>query len=267
MLSSPVHVRTAVSPKQLLATASLALAVFLLAPLSAGAVSFTLEDQSNKGVNVRLTADLTIVGDILTLVLTNDSMNHSGGASPSLNPDDLLTSFYFDVFNGVSRPTLTYATAVGDVCTVDDALPDDCSLVDKENDLRAFVAKDGTWQFRDGLSQTAGASTLTFGVGTAGNNSLMPNGFMGNIVGRFDYGIYAGDVTTNNLENFQPLATESITFTWSGATGFTDADIVDKVLFGLGTQPDSTHQAPEPGAVALLLLGLGGLALRARGRR
>jgi hypothetical protein len=253
---------------QLLRLFLLALALLLVTSSASWAVSFTFEDTTpDTNVDVRFTADITIVGDTLTLVLTNDSLNHVNGPSPSMNPNDLLTSFYFDVFDGISRPTLTYTGATGDVCTVDDTGPDDCSVVDKEGDLRAFVAGDDTWQFKDGLSLMFGADTLTFGVGTAGNNSLSPNGFQGNIVDGFDYGLYAGDVTTNNLTNFQPLATGSITFTWTGtlAGGFTDADIADEVVFGLGTQPDSTGFVPEPGL--LLGMGLAGLAWHVRRRR
>ena len=122
---------------------------------------------------------------------------------------------------------------------------------------------DNTWQFRDDTNLQFGNDPLTFAVGTVGNNSFGTNGFSGNIVDGFDYALYAGDVTTNNLENSQPLATGSITFTWTGATGFTDADIVDEVVFGLGTQPDSFGFVPEPS----LLLGLGVLALAWRARR
>ena len=186
------------------------LTLYLL-PVGANAVSFTFEDTTpNTSIDVRFTADLSISGDTLTLVLTNDSLNHVNGASPSLNPNDLLTSFYFDVFDGFSRPTLTYTSATGDVCLTDQSAADDCSVVDKENDLRAFVAFDDTWQFRDSLTFQPGSATLSFGVGTAGNNSLMPHGFMGNIVDGFDYGLYAGDATTANL-NGDLLTTGSIT--------------------------------------------------------
>ena len=239
------------------------LAVLLL-PTSSLGVSFTFEGTTpDTSIDVRFTADLTIAGDTLTLVLTNDSLNHVNGASPSLNPNDVLSSFYFDVFDGANRPTLTYASAVGDVCLTSMAGADDCSVVDKEADLRAFVANDDTWQFRDGLTYQPGSETLTFGVGTAGNNSLTPNGFMGNIVDGFDYGIYAGDATTPNL-NGDLLTTGSIIFTWSGATGFTDADISNQAVFGLGTQPDSTGFVPEPSTGLLLAAGLLGLARRRR---
>jgi hypothetical protein len=230
------------------------------------AVSFTFEDTTpDTFVDVRFTADLSISGDILTLVLTNDSLNHVDGASPSLNPNDLLSSFYFDVFDGFSRPSLTYTGASGDVCLTDSGAADDCSVVDKEADLRAFIGGDDTWQFRDDTTLGFGADTLTFAVGTVGNNSFNPNGFNGSVVNGFDYSLYAGDATTANLDG-DLLTTGSITFTWSGATGFTDADIADEVVFGLGTQPDSFGFVPEPGTGLLLGMGLLGLAWNGRRR-
>ena len=243
-----------------------ALGFAVLASGPAGAVNFTFEGTTpDTLVDVKFTADLSISGDTLTLVLANDSLSHVNGPSPSLNPNDLLTSFYFDVFNGVSRPTLTYTGASGDVCLTSSGGPDNCGIVDKENDLRAFVAGDNTWQFKNNLSLQFGSDTLTFGVGTAGNNSLTPNGFNGNVVDGLDYGLYAGDVSTQNLDN-RLLATGSITFTWSGATGFSDADIADEVVFGLGTQPDSTGFVPEPATALLLGAGLFALGLRSRRR-
>ena len=95
-----------------------------LLPAGAEAVPFTFEGTTpDTLIDVKFIADLSIAGDTLTLVLTNDSLNHVNGASPSLNPNDLLTSFYFDVFDGFSRPTLTYATAVGDVCASIHTIP------------------------------------------------------------------------------------------------------------------------------------------------
>ena len=239
-----------------------------LAPAGAKAVPFEFEDTTpDTSVDVRFTADLSITGDTLTLVLTNDSLNFDEGnsPSPSLNPNDLLTSFYFDVFDGFNRPTLTYTGASGDVCLTDQNAADDCTVVDKENDLRAFNNFDDTWQFRDDTTLSFGADTLTFGVGTVGNNSLSPNGFNGAVVDGMDYGLYAGDVTTANLNN-RLLTTGSITFTWSGATGFDDGDIAHEVVFGLGTQPDSFGFIPEPGTGLLLGAGLLGLAWHRRRR-
>lgn len=44
------------------------------------------------------------------------------------------------------------------------------------------------------------------------------------------------------------------TLTYTGVSGYTEANIVDKVVFGLGTTPDAsfTVSVPEPGTCALL---------------
>jgi hypothetical protein len=212
---------------------------------------------------VKFEADLTIAGNNLTIVLKNDSQSLAPPAS-TLNPADLLTSFYFDIFNGSTRPTLTYTGATGDVCFTKKNQADDCGVVDKGGDLRAFVANDNTWQFKSGLTLQPGTDLLTFGLGTAGNNSLTPNNFNGNIVDGFDYGIYAGDVSTQNLHTTLLVKTMA-TFTFSGVSGFTEADISDQALFGLGTQPDSFGLVPEPATASLLGFGL--LALAASRRR
>jgi len=234
--------------------------VLLLTPSLASGVNFTFEGTTpNTLVDVRFMADLSITGDDLALTLTNDSLNHGSGSSPTLNPNDLLTSFYFDVFNGLSRPTLVYTGATGDVCLTSRTSADDCTVVDQEADLRAFSNGDNTWQFRDSLTLLPGTETLAFGLGTAGNSDLSPNNFQGSIVDGMDYGIYAGDITTANLNN-RLLVNETITFIFSGATGFSDADISEEVMFGLGTRPDSTGLVPEPATSLLLCLGLIGLA-------
>jgi hypothetical protein len=235
-------------------------------PATAGAtVTYTFEGTTpDTLVDFSFQADLTISGDNLTVVLSNNSMSLIP-PSPTLNPNDLLTSFYFEIIDGLNnRPTLTYVSASGDVYLGDQNNVDPLSAAGAN--LKAVIAGDDTWQFRQGLTMQFGNDVLSFGMGTAGNNSLSPNGFMGNIVDGLDYGIYAGDITTANLDG-KLLVKGPATFNFTGVSGYTEADFSDEALFGLGTQPDSTAFVPEPGTFALACTGLVSLGLGHRHRR
>ncbi|MHC4761489.1 MAG: XDD4 family exosortase-dependent surface protein [Planctomycetota bacterium] len=83
------------------------------------------------------------------------------------------------------------------------------------------------------------------------------NNFNGNITGGIDYSIYAPPIDTANLNNVE-LVRDSAIFTFTGVSGYTEADIVDLYAFGLGTAPDSLL-IPEPATLAIL--GLGSLVL------
>jgi len=259
------------------ALVSLATTLALVPTVSNATTSFLFNSTTpDTLVDIRFKADLTISGNNLTVVLTNDSLNHTDGASPSLNKNDLLSSFYFDIFNGTTRPTLTYTGATGNVCIFLNAAIDNCAVTQEpgdgssESDLRATVANDDGWQFKQSLTLVMASAPLTFGIGTAGNNSLSPNNFMGNVVDGIDYAIYAGTPGTatesgagSSLQG-QYLVHNTATFTFTGVSGYTEAHIGEKALFGLGTQPDSTGLVPEPSTGALFALGLVGLAQRRR---
>ena len=265
------------------------LALCLAPATSEATVTFEWEGQSNKGVNVLVSAGLTFSGNNLTIVLTNDSQNHSEGGADSANPDDLLTSFYFDIFDGNSRPTLTYTGASGDLWTlINGGLDTD----ETNKDLRAFNDGDGSYQFKDTFSTginggncmtmpgqgcwtdkdgvpeplLIGNGELHFGLGTAGNKQNLPNhdGFNGTVVDGMDYGIFSGDdIEAASLNNLLAVK-DSITFTFTGVSGFDEADIADEALFGFGTRPDSMGYVPEPSTGLLLAAGLLGLAWRGR---
>ena len=213
-------------------------------------------------VEASVQAEFTISGDLLTVVLTNTSMSLAP-ASSTLNPADLLTSLYFDIENSLGdRPTLTYVSATGDVYMAAQTTTD--ALVASDADLMAVDPGDDTWQFKSGLALPVGGDLLTFGIGTAGNSGLDPNGFNGNIVGGFNYGIYAGDISTHNLDGTL-LVKETATFRFTGVGGFTEADISSTGLFGFGTEPETVTSTPEPGTFAMVGLGL--LAMNRVGRR
>lgn len=197
---------------------------------------------SSTNVQVSFEAHMTISGNNLSIVLINNS------PVSSLNPNDTLGSFYFDAICGGVRPALSYNTAVGAVWWADANAPD--TLINPAGNLKATAAGDNTWQFRTmnpGLSPFMG-----YGIGTVGNNGLSPNNFMGNIVDGRDYSIYKGEITTNNLD-MNNLVKEQATFTFTGVSGCTEADISLVSAFGMGTAPDSIEFSPEPATLGLLL--------------
>ncbi|MEN8127561.1 MAG: XDD4 family exosortase-dependent surface protein [Planctomycetota bacterium] len=226
--------------------------VILLCGVSAANATIILSASgiSAKGVDVTFEAQLTISGDILTVILINDS------PVDSLNPDDVLGSFYFDILDGDGmRPVLAYNSATGDTYKGVKNGPD--ILLETGADLQAFVSGDDSWQFK--TFDEAFSPFLGFGIGTVGNSGLFPNGFDGNIVDGVDFAIYTGEITTQPLVNPDYLVKDTATFTFTGLTGFTEADILPEFAFGLGTAPDSLL-TPEP--ATMVLLGLGGLVLR-----
>ena len=212
-------------------------------------VMFTASGTSAKGVDVTFEAQLSISGDFLTVILTNNS------PVDSLNPDDVLGSFYFDILNDSAiRPTLSYSSAIGD--TYKGVKNGSDTLLEVGADIQALVAKDYSWQFK--TFDVSFNPFLGFGIGTVGNNNLFPNGFNGNIVDGIDFAIYKGDITTQSLVNPDHLVKDKAIFTFTGLTGFVETDIQPSFAFGLGTAPDSLL-IPEPST--LYLLGLGAFAL------
>lgn len=201
---------------------------------------------SSAGVPVAFEAQLSIAGGNLTIVLTNTS------PVDSLNPNDVLGSYYFDIVDGFNnRPTLTYTSATGNVFLADKDAAD--TLQNANADLRALAAGDNTWQYR--TMDPSLTPFLGFGVGTVGNSNVAPNNFQGNIVSGIDFSIFKGDISTANLDG-RLLVKETATFTFSGLTGFIEADIAPLAAFGLGTSPDTFLFTPAPGSLVLLSAGM-----------
>lgn len=234
----------------LLMIIGLCLVLFIYGFASATIID-TVKGVSVTGDNVIFESQFSIQKDTLTLTIFNISPDSSN------SPDDLLSSFFFDIKNAAGiRPNLILQSAVGDVYKTNKNNAD--SLQSSNLDLIATSKKTGTWQYRT-LDSSANPS-LGFGVGTVGNSNLGSNNFKGNLVGGFDYSIYSGDVTTQSLHNTM-LVKNSATFTFTGLTGFTENDISKNVAFGMGTAPDtilvynSPTSVPEPSIVAMLTLG------------
>lgn len=228
------------------------LAALIGAPAHA-TVIHTWSGLSSTNVQVSFEAHLTISGNTLTVNLLNTS------PVDSLNPNDTLGSYYWDMVCGGVRPTLTYVSATGDVWWVDKDMPD--TLITAGADLLANSAGDDTWQFRH--MNIAFSPFMRYGVGTVGNNGLSPNNFMGNIVDGRDYSIYKGEITTSNLDQ-EFLVKEQATYVFTGVSGCTEGDILSPSAFGLGTAPDSLEFSPEPATLALLAFGALALVRRRR---
>ncbi|MFM8493921.1 MAG: XDD4 family exosortase-dependent surface protein [Planctomycetia bacterium] len=216
--------------------------------------------------------------NVLRLLLENTS------ASPTLAPSELLTSIYFNVLSGTLTGTsapLTYQSASGQVYLALKSMADKPATyvpppppggtvtypaIPTLSNLKAVNPGDNTWQFRNGMSLVASQPPLAFGVGTVGNSSLSPNNFNGNITGGFDFGIYKGDVTTQNLDGTL-LVRDSANFAFAGFGGFKLSQISPHAVFAFGTNPECVISVPEPGALSLAAFGLLAGLLTMRRRR
>lgn len=247
----------------LLSTIAAALAVVALAcaprPAS-GDVIFTASGTSRLGSPVAFKAQLTIDGDNLKIVLDNLSPKDTTDAA------EVLTSFYFDIWNGVDRPALSYESASGYVYQVTKGADNDVTVyytppmppvpaADKLSDLVATEKGDASWQFL--AMDPAYAPNLGFGIGTVANNALSPNGFTAAVVGPsgndfINFGIYrGGDISPSGVLNNKYLVKNTATFNFTGVRNYTETDIRPKAVFGLGTGPDSIVVVPEPGAIGI----------------
>jgi hypothetical protein len=250
-----------------------ALALFTGAP-SHGDVIYTGSSvvfSGSNGAGLAARATFTTSGsNVLKLLLENIS------SSPTMSPAELLTSFYFNVLSGTAAP-LTYQNATGQVYLTKKNQPDKPASYVPPNtvtfpdppqpsNLQAFVANDDTWQFKSGLALVATGPPLAFGVGTVGNSLLTPNNFNGNIVDGFDFGIYKGDVTTQNLDDTL-LVRDAAMFEFAGFGGFNLAQVTPHVVFGFGTKPDCIISVPEPGALVIATVGIAACGARQLRRR
>jgi hypothetical protein len=266
-------------------TVAVASVSLLVAAPASGSVIFSGSGKSAAGTLVAFQAMLTIsgsTGDDLTITLANTSPVDSRYA------DDVLSSFYFDIASGTTRPALSYASASGTVYQVRRGTTDvptyytpqtftanSCSA----SNLRAVNNGDQTWQFRN-MNQQA-SPFLGFGIGTVGNSNepiASGNGFTPSIVGNgnsmINFSIYrGGDIDPQGQLNLKYLVRNTATFKFTGVSGYTEAAIAKKAMFGLGTGPDSTLfvAVPEPSGFAIAatgcLAGLGWMLHRRRSGR
>jgi hypothetical protein len=246
--------------KQYVSIFDIVLAFMVILSSKAQANLFQWSGYSSVGNPISLEAELTIteLGAVDTLTVSLRNTTEFASAYQQV-PNDMLGSFYFDILDADNlRPTLTYASATGDVYLNN-------VLQTSGADLMALVPGDDTWQFKT-MNDTQ-IPYLGFGIGTVGNGTLA-NSFNGNIVGGINYSIYS-DVTVDNPLNpglqKNSLVKGEATFTFTGdLDGY---NIGPDVAFGLGTAPDSIHHAPLPGAILLGILSMsavGALGLKLR---
>lgn len=257
---------------------ALAVAAVACAPRpAAGGTIFTASGTSRLGNPVAFQAMLTITDNNLEIVLDNLSPRDTTDA------DDVLTSFYFDIWNGTDRPTLSYESASGFVYQVNKNAKDIAVYytppmppgppTGQESNLLAQNPGDATWQFLK--MDPAFAPQLVFGIGTVANSGLKPNGFTPAVVGPsgnefINFGIYRttdGDIDPNGVLNKKYLVQNRATFNFTGVKGYTKDDIRPRAVFGLGTGPDSIVVVPEPSTIVIAASGLVLAAWSRRRRR
>jgi len=268
-------------PRSLAAAAITAvLAAGCLAVTASGGVIIDAEGTSAAGNPVAFRATLSFAADELFLDLENLS------PVATSEPADVLASFYFDVARDEARPPLAYRSAAAQVYEVRRNAVDRAIVYQPPavaggtptilqgfgpSDLVATKRGDLTWQFR--ALDPASQPLAGFGLGTVGNSTLSPSGFDPKIVDQSDFAIYRGaDIDPLGNLAGRYLSREAVRFSFTGARGWSEADIAHRFSFGLGTSPDSliVVSVGEPagaGGAALLGTGVMGIVAARRGRR
>lgn len=277
-LRKGVHVCASVSLCPRIVALAVGFAIASLAGPAEGGLVFSVSG-SAAGSPVSFVATMTIAGGTLTIQLDNTSPVDTSAAA------QVLTSFYFDILSGTSRPSLNFTGGSGFLYLVRSGTADLPYFYTPQtftqvggiaSDLRAVNNGDQSWQLR--AMAAASPPNLGFGIGTVANATFTPNGFTPAIVGQgstmINFGIYRGaDIEPTGVLDGRYLVRDSATFTFTGVDGYSEANIVDKVVFGLGTMPDATFTVslaePETWALvapAVVAITVGVTARRRRRR-
>ena len=272
-----------IRPRPMVPAAMVAVSAFLMFAGPAGAdPALHFEGSGTSGGHdFGASADFSVVGSNLVLVLTNTS-GQSFSAGDKASDADVLTAVFFDV---TGSPTLSdYVAATP---TAGSGLIQPLSLP-APTDLRLATTAGG-WDYdgsiSTGVGQRYGFGTAGLGI-FAGGTSNTPNGRP------YAYGLigsgYATGLGNNAKFNAAPLVQNSITFTLGDLpTGFAlTSTSISNVRFQYTTALDGFHltdtigespdpplspaAVPEPSTLVLALCGavpLGMIVRRRRSRR
>lgn len=231
---------------------SLILVTILALALMAAPASATLFTASSG--NLAASADFTVSGDFLTVVLTNTS------TADVLIPVEVLTAIFWSGTSNLSRESATISGSPGIVNNV--------ATQPTGGDVG------GEWEYGTNLTNAPGGFTQVISSAGFGLTSSVANGialFPGTnldgpvAVDGLNYGITSAgdDPATGNAEvtGNVPLIQNQVTFVLDGATGF-DPSTIEAVRFQYGTAlTDNNLTVPIPPSALLMGSGLLGLGL------
>jgi hypothetical protein len=242
----------------LFATGIATLSVAVITAVPAQAQLFTGSGTlSESGNSVSGSAEFSIAGDVLTVILTNTT---AGGTRVR---GDILTGLSWDVTG--SNPALMLTSI---------ALTNPGSGAGKDRIFTSASTSNtsdplsGTWTNKLGDSPIG-----EYGIATTGFEEAFKAGQITRGTGGSDYGIISDDTAFNaSVGSAFPLIKDSLTFKFSGAAALSIDRINSvKLLYGTnGTGRVTTNivpRIPEPGTLSLLAAGIPAAVVFLRRRR